>query len=78
MAVKSAAHGEINMAMKIGTCAINVAVNAGGRVTRRKLKYTWIIMPMAINNAVNTKSLVCSLVFKMTPPGGKFNIVALL
>ena len=54
IAVSSADSGEINIAIKIGTCAVRVAVNAGGSVMRRKPNAVGIMIPNAISSAVIT------------------------
>ena len=61
IAVSSADSGEINIAIKIGTCAVRVAVNAGGSVMRRKPNAVGIMIPNAISSAVITIFFVLNL-----------------
>ena len=65
IAVKIADMGEMNIAIKIGTWAVRVAVNAGGRITRKKPNAVGMIIPNAISNAVITRFFVLSDFFIM-------------
>ena len=68
-AVRTAVQGEMNIAIKIGTCAINVALYGPTTILNGgPTKIIGIRMPIAIRSAETTRSLVLSLVFKICHP----------